>query len=210
MSLKYNNILKIYIQKLKYFNYFQRTIEIYVHYTKKFLLSVDKYPQHIVSSDFKNYLDNYNFSSISQQNQIINAIKFLYEKVLDRKYDKVSFKRPIKEKYLPQIIDNVFLLDKINQIQNLKHKAILSLAYSVGLRVSEVINLKILDVDSNRMIMVIRQAKSNKDRIVPLSKNILESLRSYYKEYELARQFKGVCGNMKEIYEGLEDCYNGI
>lgn len=176
-------ILKIYEQKLKYFNYSKRTVEIYVHYVEKFLISTGKYYQHLSSSDFKQYLSSYQFTSISQQNQIINAIKFLYEKVLGKKYDKVDFTRPRKEKRLPQVIDKDFLLNKINSIENIKHRSILSLAFSVGLRVSEVINLKIDDIDSKRMIINIRQAKGNKDRIVPLSEKILELIRRYYKEY---------------------------
>lgn len=184
INKKHEEILRIYAQKLKYFNYCNRTIEIYVHYVGKFLESTDKYYQHLVSSDFQTYLNNYKFSSISQQNQIINAIKFLYNKVLQRKYDKVNFERPRKEKHLPQIIDNKFLMTRIEDIKNLKHKAIISLSYSVGLRVSEVINLKILDIDSQRMIINIRQSKGRKDRIVPLSENILKLLRDYFKEFK--------------------------
>lgn len=157
--------LKIYKQKLKYFNYSPRTIEIYCHYVGKFLDSVGKYHQHLVSADFQNYLNGFRFSSVAQQNQVINAIKFLYDKVLNKKYDKVSFERPRKEQHLPQIIDKQFLISHISEIKNLKHRAILSLAYSVGLRVSEVINLKITDIDSARMIINIRQAKGRKDRI---------------------------------------------
>ena len=96
----------------------------------------------------------------------------------------MSFKRPRKEKKLPQIIDKNFLLKKISKIQNLKHKAIISIAYSVGLRVSEVINLRLEDIDSKRMLINIRQAKGRKDRIVPLSTNILSLLREYYTEYK--------------------------
>jgi site-specific recombinase XerD len=180
----YDEFLKILIQKLKYFNYSNRTIEMYSHYVEKFLIKTNKYPQHLVSNDFQNYLNNYKFTSISQQNQIINSIKFLYEKVLNKKYSKVSFQRPRKEKHLPQVIDREFLLSKISKIENLKHKAIISLGYSVGLRVSEVINLKISDIDSNRMIIIIRQAKGRKDRIVPLTQNILELLRLYYLEFK--------------------------
>jgi len=180
----YTEILKIYKQKLKYFNYSDRTVEIYIHYLSKFLAATNKYPQHLVSRDFNQYLTNYKFTSISQQNQIINSIKFFYEKVLNKKYDKIDFSRPRSIKKLPQIIDKTFLIDKISSIENVKHKAILSLAYSVGLRVSEVINLKICDIDSNRMLINIRQAKGNKDRIVPLSPNILELLRVYYKQYK--------------------------
>ena len=142
----YDSVLKIYHQKLKYLNYSKRTIGVYSHYAGKFLEAVGKYPQHLTSSDFQAYLDGFSFTSISQQNQIINAIKFLYEKVLNRKYDKVDFTRPRREKKLPQVIDSTYLVDRISAISNLKHKAILMLAFSVGLRVSEVISLKIKDI----------------------------------------------------------------
>lgn len=169
--------------KLLYFNYSERTIEMYCHYLIKFLEHTGKYPQHLTSNDFQIYLSNYNFSSTSQQNLIINSIKFYYEKILKRKYDKIDFERPRKVKHLPQVIDKDFLLDRISKIENLKHKAIISLGFSVGLRVSEVINLKVVDIDSKRMIINIRQAKGKKDRIVPLSDNILKLLREYFKQY---------------------------
>jgi site-specific recombinase XerD len=183
MNTKHDDILKICEQKLKYFNYSKRTIEVYCHYIEKFLIQTDKYHQHLVSSDFQNYLNTFNFSSISQQNQIINAIKFLYEKVLNKKYDKIRFERPRKEKRLPQVIDKDYLLEKIGKIKNLKHRSIISLAFSVGLRVSEVINLKIENIDSKRGLIHIIQGKGRKDRDVPLSPLILDLLRDYYKQY---------------------------
>ncbi|MCZ2223305.1 MAG: tyrosine-type recombinase/integrase, partial [Chitinophagales bacterium] len=99
------------------------------------------------------------------------------------KYDKVSFKRPRGEKKLPIVIDKDFIIEKLSNIENIIHKAILSLAFSVGLRVSEVLNLKIEDIDPKRMIIHIHNAKGRKDRIVPLSENILFLLREYYKKY---------------------------
>ena len=93
------------------------------------------------------------------------------------------FKRPKSEKKLPQVIDHYHIKESLSRINNLKHKTILSITYSVGLRVSEVINLKIEDIDSRRMIIHIKNAKGRKDRIVPLSQNILDLLRVYYKEY---------------------------
>jgi integrase/recombinase XerD len=182
--MKFDDILKQYSNKIRYFNYSQRTNEIYTHYFKKFLESRNKYPIHLTSEDFEQYLLNYNFSSISQQNQIINALKFGYEKVLNKKYNKIDFQRPRTEKHLPQVIDKEFLLDKILKITNLKHKAIMSLAFGTGMRVSEICNLKIKDVDSKRMIINIRQAKGRKDRMVPLSKNNLDLLRKYYTAYK--------------------------
>lgn len=176
-------IYRIAEQKMKYFNYSPRTIEVYLHYIQKFIELTNKYPERITSSDFQKYLLNYKFTSVSQQNQIINAIKFLYEKVLNRKYDKIDFQRPRSVKKLPQVIDKVFILTQIDKIENIKHKAIITLAYSVGLRVSEVINLKLADIDSARMLITIRQAKGRKDRLVPLSENVLVLLRKYYRQY---------------------------
>ncbi len=184
MNTKGNSTLKICEQKLNYLNYSKNTISNYLSYIKIFINNQEKSILHLNSKDFQSYLDSYNFTSISQQNQVINAIKFLYVNVLNKKYDKVSFKRPRREKKLPQVIDGEFIKQKLNLIQNLKHKTILSLCYSVGLRVSEIVNLKIVDIDSKRMIILINQAKGKKDRIVPLSQNILNLLREYYKQYK--------------------------
>ena len=170
-------------QKLKYLNYSDRTTECYLSYIKQFLDRIEIPPTRLCSQDFQSYLDNYKFTSVSQQNQVINAIRFLYKYGLDKKYDKVSFKRPKSEKKLPQVIDHDHIITQLNKITNLKHKAILSLAYSVGLRVSEVINLKIENIDSGRMLIHIKNGKGRKDRIVPLSEKVLALLREYFKEH---------------------------
>ena len=178
-------IIKICEQKFIYLNYSKRTSDNYLSHIRKFIKSIDnKQIIHLNSNDFQSYLDNYKFTSISQQNQIINSIRFLYKEVLNKKYDKVSFKRPKSEKKLPQVINKDYILDKLSKIENLKHKTILTLTFSVGLRVSEIVNLKIEDIDSKRMIIHIKNAKGRKDRIVPLSQNVLDLLRTYFKEYE--------------------------
>jgi site-specific recombinase XerD len=108
----------------------------------------------------------------------------LYKEVLGKKYDKVSFKRPRSEKKLPKVIDSELIKFKLSEIENLKHKAILTLTFSVGLRVSETVNLKIDDIDSKRMLIHIKNGKGRKDRIVPLSQTVLDLLRQYYREYK--------------------------
>jgi site-specific recombinase XerD len=129
-------------------------------------------PTRLGSQDFQSYLDNYKFTSVSQQNQVINAIRFLYKFGLNKKYDKVSFKRPKSEKKLPKIVDGDFIKSQLSKIDNLKHKAILTLTFSVGLRVSEIVNIKIEDIDSKRMLIHIKNGKGRKDRIVPLSEKV--------------------------------------
>jgi integrase/recombinase XerD len=176
-------IIKICEQKFIYLNYSPRTKENYIYHIKDFVKSIgDKQISHLNAKDFQNYLDNYKFSSVSQQNQVINSIRFLYKYGLEKKYDKVSFKRPKSEKKLPRVIDKDFLLDKISKIENLKHKAIITLAYSTGMRVSEVCNLKIENVDSKRMLIHIVNSKGRKSRFVPLSSTVLNLLREYFKE----------------------------
>jgi site-specific recombinase XerD len=183
--MKNEKIIKICEQKFIYLNYSKRTSDNYLSHIRRFIERIgDKQIIHCNSTDFQSYLDNYKFTSVSQQNQIINSIRFLYKYGLDKKYDKVSFKRPKSEKKLPKVIDGDFIKEQLSKIENLKHKTILSLTFSVGLRVSEVINLKIEDIDSKRMIIHIKNAKGRKDRIVPLSQNILQLLREYYKEYK--------------------------
>ena len=182
--MKKTNYYEICNQKLQYLNYSPKTKSTYLYYIQEFLNSQTIPPSRLTSQDFQSYLDNYNFSSISKQNQVINAIRFLYKFGLNKKYDKVSFTRPKKEKKLPKVVDNQYIINQLQNIQNLKHKAILSLTYSVGLRVSEIINLKITDIDSNRMIIHIKNAKGKKDRLVPLSNNVLDLLRLYFKEFK--------------------------
>lgn len=177
-------IVNICKQKFTYLNYSDKTKNIYIFYIKQFIQWCgEKRIIHLNSNDFQLYLDTYNFTSISQQNQVINAIRFLYKFSLNRKYDKVSFKRPKKEKKLPRVIDGELIKEKLSNIENLKHKTILTLTYSVGLRVSEIVNLKIEDIDSGRMLIHIKNAKGKKDRFVPLSKYVLELLRNYWKKY---------------------------
>jgi len=183
--VKNQKIIKICKQKFIYLNYSSRTRENYISHIKRFISSIgNKQIIHLNSQDFQSYLDNYNFTSISQQNQVINSIRFLYKYGLNKKYDKVSFKRPRTEKKLPRVIDNNHIKSQLSKISNLKHKTILTLTYSVGLRVSEVVNLKIEDIDSQRMLIHIKNAKGRKDRMVPLSPMVLQLLREYWKKYK--------------------------
>lgn len=113
----------------------------------------------------------------------INAIKFYYEKVLLLDKMAIEIPRPKKHLQLPKGF-NVQEIKKILEVTpNLKHNTILKLIYGMGLRISEIINLKIKDIDSVNMQVFIERAKGKKDRYVNLPESILEQLRTYYKEY---------------------------
>ena len=178
-------ILKIFEEKLRYKNYSEKTINLYVSYLSFFLIQEEiKDAYGVTTQKIVNFLENKSYSSISQQNQYIGCLKLFAKYVLNKKDIHLSkIERPRSEKKLPQVIDHNHIINQLSKIENIKHKAILTLTYSVGLRVSEVVNLKMEDIDSKRMLIHIKNAKGRKDRIVPLSQNVLELLREYWKEF---------------------------
>jgi site-specific recombinase XerD len=113
----------------------------------------------------------------------INAVKFFYEQVLHRERMFFEIPRPKKRIILPNVLAISQIEKLFSQLENLKHKTMIYLAYSAGLRVSEVVNLKIRDIHSARMVINIKGAKGKKDRTVALSEGILSLLRKYYTTY---------------------------
>ncbi len=111
------------------------------------------------------------------------SIKFYYEKVLGKPIEKYYMPRPRKKRKLPEVLSEEEVIKILKQINNLKHKCIIHLIYSAGLRLTEAVHLKIADIQSDRKQIFIRSAKGNKDRYVILSEFILNLLRKYYKEY---------------------------
>lgn len=114
----------------------------------------------------------------------INAMKFYYEQVLRREKFFWEIPRPKKPFLLPKLLNEAELTKLFNALTNKKHKAMLFTAYSSGLRVSEIVNLKISDIDSKRMQILVQRAKGKKDRYVNLSPMVLDILRKYIQEYK--------------------------
>ena len=121
--------------------------------------------------------------SNSYINQAINSIKFYYEIVLGMPNRFYQIERPRKEKKLPKILSNAEVKKLISATTNIKHKCILALLYSAGLRRGELLNLRPSDIDSERMLVKVNDAKGNKDRYTLLAKSTLKDLRLYYKQY---------------------------
>ena len=109
------------------------------------------------------------------------AIKFLFRFVFNRKWDIQDVPRLKRKVFLPEILTREEVLAIINSISNLKHKAMLSTIYASGLRVNELVHLKISDIDSKNMRIFVRQGKGGKDRYTILSRNNLTILREYFK-----------------------------
>lgn len=140
----------------------------------------------LTTQRLKDYLDYCHTQLELSENSIhsrMNAMKFYYEQVLNREKLFYDIPRPKKHLQLPKLLNEEELARRFNALQNKKHKAMLFTTYSAGLRVSEVVNLKIADVDSQRMQLFIARAKGKKDRYVNLSPVLLDILRAYLKEY---------------------------
>jgi len=190
---------KGYLEKLEQKRYSPQTIKTYTHYFKEFQTFFNgKELANINIEEINVYIHKLvkeqNISS-SQQNQRINSIKFFYEKVLGRTKEYYKIERPHKEKTLPDVLSKEEIYKMINLTQNIKHRCIIALIYSCGLRRSEAINLQLTDIDSKRMLVKVRAAKGKKDRYVQLSTYTLELLRNYYR-YEKPKKwiFEGVNG----------------
>jgi len=176
-----------YLDKLELRKYANNTVKTYVtsfetfinYYISKDLVAINE-------SDVRKYilklvqLDKSN----SYINSAINSIKFYYESVLGMPNRFYEIERPRKEKKLPKVLSKEDVLSVIANTNNLKHKCIVSLLYSSGIRRNELVNLKITDIDSKRMLIRIEAAKGNKDRYTLLSHSLLEDLREYYKQYK--------------------------
>ena len=179
--------------------YSNNTQRIYCNYFKDFSThfkdeKLEKLSNDQINKYILNLIQLKNIS-ISQQNQRINAIKFYYEKVLGKSKQYYEIHRPNKEHKLPKVLSKNEVKKILNSCGNIKHHSILLLIYSAGLRRSELIDLKVSDIDSERMVINITGAKGKKDRISLLSKNILQILRKYYKEYKPQKYlFEGANG----------------
>ncbi len=168
--------------------YSESTITTYLDGAKSFLLFTYPKPiKSITNDDVVRYVNEYIIKrklSFSYQNQVVNAIKLLFREVVHCGLDVDKLERPRREYKLPNVLSKEEVASILKAHTNVKHKTMLSLIYSCGLRRSELLNLRPADIDSKRNVVIIKQAKGKKDRIVPLSQKILIMLRQYYAAYK--------------------------
>ena len=177
-------------QKLIELRYSEHTQRTYLAAFEEF---INYYHQYDISTiddmkvvAFIRYLVTERKVSTAYQNQSINAIKFYYEKVLFSPRKVYYIDRPRIERTLPTVLSKDEVASLIKQVVNVKHKTILMLTYSSGLRISELLNLKLTDIDSQRKQIKIEQGKGKKDRFTVLSDKVLPLLREYYTQYKPA------------------------
>lgn len=172
-----------FIQEMKRRNYSQNTIDNYSSCVKVFFeQSTKDHPKNINEQNIKVFLAQPGM--VNTQRNYHSAIKKFYDICLGqkKKFKYIPYAR--KDRKLPIVLSQDEVQKMFSVCENLKHKVILALLYSCGLRVSELINLRWADIDRSRMIINIIQAKGNKDRQVMLTPQLIPLLEKYYKEYK--------------------------
>lgn len=172
-------------QYLNHKRYSESTLKTYCGSVKQFLLHVNKPIEQVTNKDlvsYNSYLKREGFSH-SFQNQVASGLRLFFRRIHNKEFDTEKIERPRLERKLPNVLSKQEISSLLSSIKNLKHKAMLSLIYACGLRRSELLELTPHDIDSKRGVVIIRQAKGRKDRLVPLPGKILHLLREYYKAY---------------------------
>ena len=177
---------KEFIEKLEIKRYARNTTKVYISCFEKFA----RYyiGQELVSlneNDIRVYLRKLirENKSNSYINQSINAIKFYYEIVLGMPNRFYHIERPLKSKQLPKVLSKKEISGIIQNTNNIKHRCIISLLYSTGLRRSELLDLKLVDIDGYNNTIHVKSAKGDKDRVTIISSKLIEELRLYWKQY---------------------------
>ena len=195
---------------LNYRRYSQNTIKTYADALEVFFRFYnDQAPESLNIEDIINFNTSYILKknlSASYQNQVINAIKLFYRNRFSRTMEVDFIQRPRREKRLPNVLSKNEVKSILEAPTNLKHRAMLSLIYACGLRRSELLNLTLKDILSDRGLLFIRQSKGKKDRVVPISIKLIEILRDYYIAYKPKTWlFEGQFPNTKYSEKSLEN-----
>lgn len=166
-------------------NYSERTIKSYLHMLQSLCRYYKLPPGRISTEQFKDYLYYLTDSvhcSVSMINQTISVWKILQQDILGRKWEGMNVRRPRHEKRLPEVLSRQEAIALINAPANIKHRTLLTLAYTTGARMNEVLNLTLKDIDRHRKVIRLK-GKGNKDREVFMPDQLLELLETYYREY---------------------------
>ncbi|CAL65930.1 site-specific tyrosine recombinase/integron integrase [Christiangramia forsetii] len=190
------NAYRVYMKGLRYS---QSTIKTYCTFTEKFL-KFHNYKTTFSQNDVSRFMEAeiaLKSYSISSHRQCISALKHYFEFSDQAEFEISELVRPKKSRFLPTVLSKEEIIDLLRLTRNLKHRCILALIYSSGLRVGELINLHLKDIDIDRKQILIKQAKGRKDRYVMLAESFLPLLYNYLQTYEPKRYFTEGYDNKK-------------
>ena len=167
--------------------YSQSSIHTYVQAIRRFLTFCEPRPaEQLGNDDMVRFVNDCLIAkglSFSYQNQVVNAAKLFFREVVRSPIDTEKLERPRREFKLPNVLSKGEVAAILDVLPNMKHRCMLSLIYACGLRRSELLKLQMGDIDSRRGMLIVRNAKGRKDRMIPVSEKVIEMLRAYYKAY---------------------------
>jgi integrase/recombinase XerD len=167
-------------------NFSPKTIRCYLDCMGNFVRHYGRSPVEMGEEEIRGYLHyliTEKKASQSSINQAYSAMKFFYEGTLGRTWNGIKIPRIKTRKRLPVVLSMGEVQSLLASVDNLKHQAILTTIYSGGLRLGEATQLRVSDIDSKRMMILVQGGKGNKDRYTLLGRRTLELLRCYWKEY---------------------------
>ncbi|MCL0060934.1 site-specific integrase [Dehalococcoidia bacterium] len=179
-------ILKAAGQELKLRGYSPRTRKVYLHHIEHFVEHFLKDPQHLDGTQIRGYLLHLierKRVSRAYHNQAVSALKFLYGHVWKMPKVVQDIPRPRKEQKLPVVLSQAEVVRLLSSVNNPKHRALLMIVYSAGLRVGEVVRLRLENIDGERHLIHVQDGKGRKDRYTILSEIALQTLREYWRVY---------------------------
>jgi len=174
-----------FIDDLRLRNYARRTIETYVGHIASFAKHFGRSPDLLGANEVRDYQLHILARKLSWSsfNQAVCALRFLYGTTLGRPEQLPLIPYGKRPRTLPSVLAPQEVLRLIDSAQTPRDRVFVEVAYGCGLRLSELIHLRVTDIDSARMVIHVRQGKGAKDRLVPLSPRLLEELRSYWRMY---------------------------
>lgn len=181
-------VIRSYTNFLKGRRYSSSTVSVYGSMIVEFIIfcqnkTVDEINNKDVELFCQQFIAKNNYS-ISYQRQFIGALKLFAEHFTNCKLDPIKLVRPKKDKKLPIVLSKEEIIDIIRLTKNIKHRAFLTLLYSAGLRIGELLNLKLADIDIDRKQVIVKNGKGRKDRFVVLASAFLPLLNNYMLSYQ--------------------------
>lgn len=174
-------------QEMRIRNYSEKTIRNYLSAISQLCQYFNLPPDKLCNTQVKEFI-NHRITkdgvSATSVNQIISAWKIFWVDILGKEVESLGIKRPRKAIKIPDILSREEVLSLINSPDNLKHRTILTILYATGIRREELKYLKIEDVDSKRMQLLIHNGKGAKDRQIPINQELLDLLRKYYSVFK--------------------------
>jgi integrase/recombinase XerD len=186
-------VLKAFVSYLRGLRLSENTIKVYFTFVADFVEFIDEKPlDGLTAIDVRLFVERqveHKHYAISTHRQLVSALKHFGTFLPDSKIVVEDLIRPSKSRYLPTVLSKEEVIDLLRATRNLKHRAVLALLYSAGLRIGEVLNLKLEDIDIDRRQLFIKNAKGRKDRVVIMAESFIPLYKNYYLTYKPATYF---------------------